>query len=390
MRIGIVTVWGERGAAYVSRAYLETLSVSNSVFIYARGGEIDYQGNNEWDKEYVTWGKKIRNGIPTFIVWKDFKHWVEENRLDTIIFNEQHSWEVILKTLSMGVKLGAYIDYYTKETIPFFWLYDFLLCNTRRHYSVFKDHPQCFYIPWGTNTRLFSGNCQPVSKGEVVFFHSAGMSPYRKGTDILIRAFQKVKGPARLVIHSQVPLRGHGFDNLLNHDDRISVIVITIGAPGLYSLGDIYVYPTRLEGIGLTIAEALSSGLPVITTNNPPMNEFVCEGINGKLVNVKEFIRREDGYYWDQAICDEEDLAKAMQYYVDHIKDLQEFKEKARSYATEKLDWSVNSRGLNKMIAEAAILEKPLDLVKAVKKYEQKNKIRHVFKAILRKLRGSG
>lgn len=39
MNIGLVTTWFERGAAYVSKAYLNSLKTDNNVFIYARGGE---------------------------------------------------------------------------------------------------------------------------------------------------------------------------------------------------------------------------------------------------------------------------------------------------------------------------------------------------------------
>lgn len=41
MNVGIVTTWFERGAAYVSRQYLEALrsDSNNSVYIYARGGD---------------------------------------------------------------------------------------------------------------------------------------------------------------------------------------------------------------------------------------------------------------------------------------------------------------------------------------------------------------
>lgn len=41
MNIGIVTTWFERGAAYVSRVYLEMLQKEDhNVFVFARGGKI--------------------------------------------------------------------------------------------------------------------------------------------------------------------------------------------------------------------------------------------------------------------------------------------------------------------------------------------------------------
>jgi len=156
MNVGIVTTWFERGAAYVSRAYMESLSARHNVFIYARSGNFYAKGDPIWDKDYVTWGKKVPGRILTYIDWKDFKKWAVTNRLDAIIFNEQQSWEVIFRTIEeLNVTIGTYVDYYKKESVPLFRAYDFLICNTKRHHSVFKDHPNAFYIR-GARTSTFS------------------------------------------------------------------------------------------------------------------------------------------------------------------------------------------------------------------------------------------
>ena len=53
MNIGIVTTWFERGAAYVSKQYKDSLEeCGHKVFIYSRGGEKASE-------------KKIRNGRAT-------------------------------------------------------------------------------------------------------------------------------------------------------------------------------------------------------------------------------------------------------------------------------------------------------------------------------------
>ena len=63
MNIGIVTTWFERGAAYVSRQYMEVLQKTDEVFIYARGGEKYEVGNPKWDLPNVHWGKKDKISI---------------------------------------------------------------------------------------------------------------------------------------------------------------------------------------------------------------------------------------------------------------------------------------------------------------------------------------
>ena len=205
MNVGIVTTWFERGAAYVSRAYMETLSMKHNVFIYARGGEKYAQGDDKWDKEYVTWGKIKSNQDKSRIDFEDFKWWLIKNDINIIIFNEQNNWEIIIQIRELDIIIGSYIDYYTRDTLPFFWLYDFLLCNTIRHYNVFQNHPQVLYIPWGTDINIFKPSNRLASNDSITFFHSAGMSPNRKGTDLLVRAFEKIDGDAKLINHLQKP-----------------------------------------------------------------------------------------------------------------------------------------------------------------------------------------
>jgi 1,2-diacylglycerol 3-alpha-glucosyltransferase len=379
MNIGIVTTWFERGAAYVSRQYRDVLKTRHNVFIYARGGESYAIGDPIWDNEYITWAKNPHIPIPMAIDYEDFSTWIKRNRLEVVFFNEQQWWDPVLWANDLGVKTGAYVDYYTEETIPLFGCYDFLICNTKRHLSAFEWHPQVIYIPWGTDVNTFSPKMYNlVNPGRVTFFHSAGFSPYRKGTDLVIKAFSKLIGEAHLVIHSQKNLK-ECFPELIseieNLEQKKQLICFekTVSAPGLFYTGDIYVYPSRLEGIGLTIAEALSCGLPVVTADHPPMNEFI-DGTNGKVVKISRFYSRSDGYYWPQCSVDLDSLRESMQYYVDNINLVPEFKQKARAYAEQYLNWADNSSKLPELFycfERLSVVEKA-ETVEKAKAFEQK------------------
>lgn len=346
--IGIVTTWFDRGAAYVSKAYADTLKQEHHVFIYARGGEKSGKDDEYWDNSYVTWGKKIRNTVPSFVDYADFMKWIDKNSIEIVFFNEQQSWDIILKLQKSNLILGTYIDYYTAETVPFFSLFDFLICNTKRHYSVFKDFENCFFVPWGTDTNIYFPKKDFLKdKEQIVFFHSSGMNPNRKGTDIVINAFRKVEcKEIKLIIHSQIPLPKDLMNDIII-DKRIELIVGTVKPPGLYHLTDIYLYPTRLDGIGLTIMEALASGLPVVTTDNPPMNEFVIQGVNGFLIKVNEFHKRSDNYYWDESICDIGNLAEIIQKIAYGDVDINKLSEQSRNYSLDYLNWERNSQKLS-------------------------------------------
>lgn len=378
MNIGIVTTWFERGAAYVSRAYRDVLATRHNVFIYARGGEHYAVGDPDWDKEYVSWGTLATVPQLTNINWAEFRRWIDYHELDVVIFNEQHYWDVILRCQELDIVIGAYVDYYTSRTVPYFWLYDFLLCNTRRHYDVFRTHPQAVYIPWGTDCAIYTPTADSNEDGTLRFFHSAGMGGInlRKGTDILVRAFQGVQGSARLIIHSQVGIERYGdVKDLIRKDPRITFLHVTVKPPGLYHLGDVYVYPTKLEGIGLSIPEALACGLPVITTSNPPMNEFVIEGLTGKLVSVSESHQRADDYYWPESICSESALTSAMQEYVDNRELLSQQKRQAREYAVNHLDWKVNARNLPNSIGQFSRLGRRSGILRRSIVTEEKRRI---------------
>lgn len=351
MNIGIVTTWFERGAAYVSKQYRDILQAEHNVFIYARGERPRSKAEPAWNDTCVTWDKKPVLSSVHAVNRVCFEDWLSSNRIDLVLFNEQHQWEPVILCNRMRIKTGAYVDYYTKETVPLFGCYDFLICNTKRHYGVFKWHPQAFFVPWGTDIALFKPVSQsPVLAGFVTFFHSAGRSPDRKGTDLVLQAFDCLSGPARLVVHAQGPLRQHipQSEELIRSLMQRGKLVLyekTVPAPGLYHLGDVYVYPSRLEGIGLTIAEALACGLPVITSDNPPMNEFI-DGTNGSLARISKTFLREDNYYWPQCLVDVEHLRRSMQGYVDRRDRLVEFRRAARAYAERHLDWSKNASGL--------------------------------------------
>lgn len=371
MNIGIVTTWFERGAAYVSRAYYDCLKKNNKVFIYARGGEKYAIGDPAWDKVYVTWGKRYKDSSCR-INWLHFKRWVTVNNIEIVIFNEQQDWEIVVDCRNLGVKTVAYVDYYTSRTVPFFNIYDAVICHTRKHFSVFKDHHKAFYIPWGTDIDLFSPrDCSRHCDSELVFFHSAGMGGIglRKGTDLLVRAFDRLIGDARLIIHSQVPVETYSaVVDIIKNNNRIDFIYKTVPAPGLYHLGDVYVYPSRLEGLGLTLMEALASGLPVITTNCAPMNEFVEDGFNGLLVDVEAYLGRIDGYYWAESHCSLDSLIEKMQMLVENRGMFVEMKKNSRDYAIKKLNWEENSVLLEECVQEIKSIDYNSDASDILKK----------------------
>lgn len=383
MNIGIVTTWFDRGAAFVSKQYLEAFNeMGNNVFIFARYGEIGRQVGSEWDQEFVTWGKRLPN---QGIKYSQFIKWINKNNIELVIFNEQANFLIVteIKKKNPSLKIGAYVDYYSEEMLPWFNIYDFLLCNTKRHMQAMDFHPQSFYIKWGTDIELFKPEINDSTR-ELTFFHSAGMSN-RKGTDILIDTFieNNFGEKSKLIIHTQKNLEkmfNRSFSNLQEYN--IEVIEKTVSAPGLYHLGDIYVYPTRLDGLGLTMYEALACGMPVITTDYPPMNEIINNEV-GWLLKVERNYCRKDGYYWPMSKVDKKDLADAIRYYIINSESLGEMREKARNLAENNYSWKNNSKCLSEILEAIKPIKVDNSLIQKIEDYYRNKKI-EPYKEIIR------
>lgn len=342
MNVGIVTTWFPAGGGYVSKAYREILSKEHDVFIYARGGK-NMKGDPVWDDADVMWAPYHYNGIKT----NHLINWAKRSKIDILFFNEQRYWKPVIEAKKAGFCVGAYVDYYKQSTVRAFDIYDFLICNTKRHFSVFNWHENAFFVPWGTKV------CDKIyTKSEdkpIKFLVSAGWQGAstgdRRGTLYAIDAFGRVSGNCEMLLYSQVTL-----DELLPiwrdkiiSDQRIRYIEGTF-EPFPYEEGDVFIYPSKLDGIGLTLPEALAHGLPSITTNNPPMNEFVINGINGLLIDVKYYLGREDGYYWAESHVDVDHLSHQMQSlvnkghrYINYLKGL------TLDYSKKHLDWEKNA-----------------------------------------------
>ena len=387
MRIGIVTSWFERGAAYVSRQFMDVLQNTDEVFIYARGGEKYAKGDPEWDLPNVYWGK--RTGFITYyasyIVKSDFLKWLKQKKIEVVFFNEQHYFSPIVWCKDLGIKTVAYIDYYKEDTIPLFDIYDCLICNTQRHHFAFKNHRNAQYIKWGTNIDLFKPQNEKHSK--LTFFHSAGMGPERKGTDILIRSYYnaKYRKDALLLIHTQVSLEKR-FPELadiittLKNEGSIEIVEKTVSAPGLYYRGDVYVYPSRLDGLGLTLMEAISSGMACITVNNGPMNEFFDPSF-GSLINVDYYYSRSDGYYWPIGVADEQQLSCIIDDYIGNQDTILNKKMAAREYAERELDFNKNCSILHDIIQDSQFGVISSNMRSRIHSYDRLifNKIMYVF-----------
>jgi glycosyltransferase involved in cell wall biosynthesis len=369
MKVGLVTTWAECGAGYVSKAYARVLAAAGiEVRIYGRG---QYLPQHRWtqseDKPWDVVHDRCVAGLSR-VDAAQFNNWIRDWQPDWLIFNEQRSWAPVLQAKDLGVQCAAYIDYYRSDSLQLFDLYDLLFCHTKRHFGVFASDPRAIYIPWGVDTDYFSPGPRQRSLSHsddpLVIVHSAGMGGPndRKGTDLALKAFARVKGPARLLLHSQLPLDQlpQSWTDVIDADSRIEFLTGSLEPRELYRNGDLYLYPSRLEGIGLTLPEAMACGLAAITTDAAPMNEFVQNGFTGMLVPVAEFRGRFDGYYWPEAWVDPDELGRILQSAVDSPLLVRNQGASARSQMVQNRHWPIVASTIHQALGSHDF--RPLDV----------------------------
>jgi glycosyltransferase involved in cell wall biosynthesis len=157
-----------------------------------------------------------------------------------------------------------------------------------QYYGV---HPECVLIaPHGVDTSFFqpSNNTATIrqklglSDGEQVILF-AGFITRRKGLEILGKALSLIQPIPKLVILGKwrsETYRREVYDTLRPYEQY----VIEIGfvpdeeMPDYYSLADVYVSSSFLEGFGLPLAESLACETPVVALDTGSVAEVVGEG----------------------------------------------------------------------------------------------------------------
>jgi glycosyltransferase involved in cell wall biosynthesis len=153
-----------------------------------------------------------------------------------------------------------------------------------------------------------------IGRDEFAFLYVFDASSYveRKNPHCLIDAFEAAftdHDPVRLVLkvsHADTDLAFSGYLNaLVERNTRCIVLrqmMETHELTGLFHACDCYVSPHRTEGFGLTVAEAMALGMPVIATDYGGTVDFVTEEVGFPLHYRLVEVDRDHGPYAKGAI----------------------------------------------------------------------------------------
>ena len=156
-----------------------------------------------------------------------------------------------------------------------------------RRYSVLHQElgrsKPTISVPYYVDIPPFLGLRPPAVQG-IVRFLCVAQLVRRKGLDILLSACRALPREGwELCVYGSGPLR----DELLRRADGLQAVRFAGTVPyerrtAAFEGQHVFVFPSRWDGFGMVIPEALAAGLPVVTTDQVMSAwDFVRDGVNG-------------------------------------------------------------------------------------------------------------
>ena len=310
MRIGIVSKWFARGQPVVGRQLRSALdALGHQTFVLARPkkergprpGALDR--DDVWDQPRVTEASAYE--IPA----NEYENWVGEHALEAILCDQNYQFEEIASLRQRGLRtIGRFVwEHFAAEHVAgaleaYDLVYSFTRAEQERYAQLGIESP---YVPWGCHPELLAiarevrdqesppaadaGAEQAGGSDSVTFIFPGGFLGHRKPLGPVLEAFSKVTDErVRLLVKAQVKRKAvRVAEQAAQADPRIALQVSdqpTADHLRQFACCDVCLSPSRWEGLGLPLYEAIAFGMPSITNDAPPMNEAVEDGVNGLLV----------------------------------------------------------------------------------------------------------
>jgi len=357
VRVGICAYWFNRGQGVVARQLRSALdSLGHNTFVLARPtragnirpGFVDRTGI--WDQPRITEASQYR--VPS----DELLAWGRENDLEVAFFDQNYEFDAIEALRLAGVRtVGRFVweqfgtDHVEPAKRAFEVIYSLTECERERYATMGIESPR---VHWGIHPELlrYAEDDAKADPQRRTFFYPAGFLSRRKPLPQLLRAFRRVQADhARLVVKAQVERQVSRLERAMRRDPRVEVVLEDLPTDQhltQFAAADVCVAPSRWEGLGLHLYESIALGLPVITNDNPPMNEVIRDGENGILVRARRRGRAPSGIA--AYVPSVRDLAQAMSALLDADR-VGELAAGVR-LARERLSWERTLNDYSKLI----------------------------------------
>ena len=358
IKVGLVTAWGECGMGYLAKNWVYTLNKFDdklTLQIFSRA--------KKWLNPYRWYGDNVVQGLDSMdINNKVFWDWIESFKPNVLLFQDQNIYSKTLmqeesyRLKKLGIKLINYPDsIHWNEFENHKGLYHVNVAHVKRNYNwlLKYDLEEPTYIPWGVIIKNFPFQERRV-KDKIKFYINIGTGTSRKGYNLLPKTINHINGNrlTRLFRKKQYEFKfiassikdsenriNKKFKNFFNNHKNCDLIFKTADNKkgGLFNLGDVYIYPTHMEGVGLTITESMATGLPVVTPNFSTMNEWIEDNKDGRLIDIKKVKKGRRPTM--KVYADTKHLAQIMIDYIENPIKVTEHSINARNKIIKDFNW---------------------------------------------------
>lgn len=147
-------------------------------------------------------------------------------------------------------------------------------------------------IPNGIDLKTFYCDQERLNTGEEKIIFTASRLVYKNAVDVIIKALAKLPPNFKLHIAGTGSEEGtlRELSKKLNLDSRVVFLgnVANNLLPRELNRSDVFVRPSRSEGLGISFLEAMAAGVPVIATPVGGITDFLTDGETGFLVPVDD------------------------------------------------------------------------------------------------------
>ena len=294
MRVGLVSKWFASGQAVVTRQIRSALDgLGHETFVLAKPGKGPRASQERvadpvWDQPGVTQGSNA--DIPR----DEYRAWASDNSLDAVLCDQNDQFDEIAALRADGVRtIGRFVweSFAPADAEPARAAYDTIYSFTRAEQARYRtlgiDSP---LLTWGCHPELIEVAERVERDPELVRFVVPGsFMGKRKPFPEIVEAFTRARGDhLRLLIRGQVDRKAGKLEKAAGGDPRVVIELEdrpTDEHLRQFASCHVCLSPSRWEGLGLPLYEAVAFGIPSITNDSPPMNEVVLDGVNGICVD---------------------------------------------------------------------------------------------------------